>query len=1053
MIRSLYIALALACSVVPVRAEPIDIHSRRELFVDYLLIASMTNATLTLQTPTDEGPALWFNEPWEGKFSIYASLIREGPVYRMYYRGNPGFNALPSYTCYAESTNGIDWVKPRLGFFLLGGTTNNNVVVTTDPGVRAFAPFIDRKPGVPASERYKAISMAESRLAGFTSPDGVHWTKTYDPILSGFAFDSHNVAFYSEAEEKYVCYFRDWQGGIRRVRRAVSDDFATFTDEGLMGYQYDGPPLPLEHHYISGTHPHFRAPHLYVALAARFIPGAGGEVTADQVAELGIDSSYYNVAKDDASYAIFMTARPGALVYDRPFPGQYITPGDDIGPQMARSNYPGWQTVQTGPREMSFYVDHNYASISNHLRRYSLRLDGYAAVSVTHGVGEMTTEALRFSGHQLRLNYLVRSNGTVRVEIRDTNGVPVTGYALTDATAMTGDEIDGIVSWHDGSSVAPLADSPIQLRFVMENADLFAMQFVPVISNTAPTSVLQTSARLNGGMIGPTTTVGVAWGPAQSATNGLWSQTVDLGEQAPGSLTFPATNLTADTRYAYTFFTTNAEGVAWAAPPEVFPTAFAANDAPSGLTTTHTGTTRVELAWTDNSASEVGFRLERSTNGVDWTLDQQATTDTTNAVSSGLSPSTVYDFRVRAFSELHTSAFSNTSRVQTAAMSVSQILIDGVPNPDFMAEGTNAMRFWLDADDPATIQATGGVVTNWTDKSLNGLDAWIVTVSRRPVHNATAGANGRGQIAFDGVDDYLIVSDPLPDDTSLTVFFALDRTGNTTHRGGLFQRRRSSPYNGFTLGQGNPDGWGASVGDTGGDQANVLATAVTGPQLWAAIVDFTPAPGTTTMCLYRDGELQGSHAVTTVDNIAYTGTGSATFYLMCRDGISFQRGNVYEVLTYTTALSDANHNAVGYYLQQKYAIDGAYVAPADPDADGDGIPDAWEEQYGGTNLFFTGGDFDGDDLTDDAERVAGTVPTNNTSTFRIAAISQGGDRVLLFDGVSGRTYRAEWSTNLLGTNWWHLPGTSVTAVAHGEFSIADTNEAPRRFYRLSVEAP
>ena len=61
-------------------------------------------------------------------------------------------------------------------------------------------------------------------------------------------------------------------------------------------------------------------------------------------------------------------------------------------------------------------------------------------------------------------------------------------------------------------------------------------------------------------------------------------------------------------------------------------------------------------------------------------------------------------------------------------------------------------------------------------------------------------------------------------------------------------------------------------------------------------------------------------------------------------------------------------------------------------------------------------------------------------------------RALTFDGVSGRMYRAHWSTNLLGTNWWALAGTSVTVTADGRILITDTNApTPQRFYRLTVE--
>ena len=97
-------------------------------------------------------------------------------------------------------------------------------------------------------------------------------------------------------------------------------------------------------------------------------------------------------------------------------------------------------------------------------------------------------------------------------------------------------------------------------------------------------------------------------------------------------------------------------------------------------------------------------------------------------------------------------------------------------------------------------------------------------------------------------------------------------------------------------------------------------------------------------------------------------------------------------------------------------------------------------------------DTDGDGLTDAEERVAGTDWLDPFSVLQINAVSNLAGRTLFFPGVSGRTYRAHWSTNLLGPNWWVLTGTSVTVTADGEVEITDTNPPTRqRFYRLTVE--
>jgi hypothetical protein len=42
---------------------------------------------------------------------------------------------------------------------------------------------------------------------------------------------------------------------------------------------------------------------------------------------------------------------------------------------------------------------------------------------------------------------------------------------------MVGDAIDRVVAWKDNSDLTALAGKTIRLRFVLQEADVFAMQF------------------------------------------------------------------------------------------------------------------------------------------------------------------------------------------------------------------------------------------------------------------------------------------------------------------------------------------------------------------------------------------------------------------------------------------------------------------------------------------------------------------------------------------------------------------------------------------------
>jgi len=83
-----------------------------------------------------------------------------------------------------------------------------------------------------------------------------------------------------------------------------------------------------------------------------------------------------------------------------------------------------------------------------------------------------------FSGQELAINYRTSAPGFVRVEIQDGAGQPIPGYTLDDCPEIIGDEIERRVVWKQGTDVSRLAGQPVRLRFVMKDADLFALRFM-----------------------------------------------------------------------------------------------------------------------------------------------------------------------------------------------------------------------------------------------------------------------------------------------------------------------------------------------------------------------------------------------------------------------------------------------------------------------------------------------------------------------------------------------------------------------------------------------
>ncbi len=421
-----------------------DIGSRRELFVDRFLIGEEKGTQLKLHEPHIT-PAM--TEPADNM--EYGTVIKDGDLFRLYTRDARGAKRdgdEPEVTRYCESRDGIRWTKPKLGLHEIDGSKENNVILHQAPFCHNFCPVLDAKPGVAKEERFKALAgTVKSGLVAFVSGDGIHWKKfRAEPVITytkEYAFDSQNVSFWSESEGCYVCYFRHFlDKKLRSVCRTTSPDYLKWSEPVPMK-----PNFPGEHLYTTLTHPYFRAPHIYVALPTRFHPERG-----------------------ESTDILFMTAR-GSAPFDRTFREAFIRPGLDPARWGNRSNYAALNVVPTGPNEMSIYT--------TPFRRFTLRTDGFASVHAGADVGEMVTRPLKFAGKSLLVNYATSAGGSLRVEVQNADGKAIPGFALADCRNLVGDAIDQKVSWTKGKDVGELAGQTVRLRFVMQEADLFALQF------------------------------------------------------------------------------------------------------------------------------------------------------------------------------------------------------------------------------------------------------------------------------------------------------------------------------------------------------------------------------------------------------------------------------------------------------------------------------------------------------------------------------------------------------------------------------------------------
>jgi hypothetical protein len=510
----------------------IDLGNRLELFVDKFLIEELHGARLQLNRPQSAGVALRFDQPWEGIHPYYVTVLQDSDRFKMWYRGTDtekkgelgqkdGFNH--EWTCYAESTDGIHWTRPDLGLFEVLGTKHNNVVLAADPPYSAdFYPFLDTKPGVPANERFKAtagmgenmncfrkgwLPKEKSGLHAFVSPDGIHWKHLRKERIyndSSRVFDGMNQAFWSEHEQCYALYYRQHtvrdtpevvttdkhrMDYAKTVARTTSPDFIHWSGRHMLDWGGRAP-THLECIYCNGIKPYFRAPHIYIGIATRYMQGRRALTNEqcismdDEIEAAGWQrpskwwdpNSMESWLKDDCNDGVLLTSRGGDRI-DRTFCEAFVRPGLGYKHWTSRTNHPAYGVLQTSPTELSLYVLRHYQQVDPYLERMTIRIDGFASVNAPYDGGEVVTKPFTFSGKELVLNCATSAAGSVRVEVQSENEQPIPGFSLDDCPEIIGDEIERVVKWKNGNDLSGLLGQTIRLRFQMKDADLFSLRF------------------------------------------------------------------------------------------------------------------------------------------------------------------------------------------------------------------------------------------------------------------------------------------------------------------------------------------------------------------------------------------------------------------------------------------------------------------------------------------------------------------------------------------------------------------------------------------------
>ena len=475
--------------------NPVNIGSRREVFWDDALIEkSRTTAQLKLHRPRIEEIVLVHDAPWEGDGCNSYSIVKDGDLYRLYYMAwkmldETGTKHVVTglHLCYAESTDGIHWVKPNLGICEYEGSKENNIIL--DSGNCEFTDmvhvFIDENPACPPEEKYKAISAdrphrpeCDRHLACYVSADGIHFKKGWRMTDKGH-FDTHNIAFWVPEENQYIAYIRSFHTGadttdaVRDVRWMTSPDFKTWTVPEFL--DFDG----AEDYalYTNEVQRYPRAPHMYIGFPTRYMER---KVWTDNVQQLPNAARRAQICKIHSRYGLtvtdclFMTSRDGKKFHR--FEEPIFTPGIERDRNWFYGDcYPATGMIETksalkyAPDEYSMYCkEKHWSGEPSELRRYTIRKDGFCSMSSGYGESKIYTRPLVFDGNTLELNFSTSARGYVYIKLH------CQGKTISSCE-LFGDTLERIVPF-DGD-LSEFAGKEVTLEFTLRDADLYSFRF------------------------------------------------------------------------------------------------------------------------------------------------------------------------------------------------------------------------------------------------------------------------------------------------------------------------------------------------------------------------------------------------------------------------------------------------------------------------------------------------------------------------------------------------------------------------------------------------
>ena len=477
--------------------EVLEIGKQKQLLIDDFVIEKIHDAERVFHSfqkhpanPVFHAQVPW-EENWVDNFMCSVHLDEATRDFKMWYR----CGANHTLGGFAVSAHGISWKRPNLGAVEYQGSQDNNLLGWKSELYRdSHQPGhnITRAPDADPDRRYMSFFDYSGEKRGFYvsySGDGLSWSEpTHAQIVYGDV-----ATLIPEPSGGFLLFPKQnrWVDGYRR-----SFGFARLKDvTSYAPKTYPFTTLTKQHDELVGR----EAARSFGILSRRSVNPSQTAYYSNWHTQIysvtpliyeGMVLGFYDIwyltgGREGPLEMLLKATRNRKDWFEVGYPKAFLPRGRP-GEWDAGMVYGGSNILVVDDEIRFYYAGFNLGHDTNipwgskphqimGVGLATLRLDGFA--SLRAGKGTVTTKPLRFTGDRLELNGRTENeSGSISVEVLDENGRPIPGFSAADCVPVKGDQLRGEVKWR-GTEISKLAGKKIQLKFHLENAELFAFQF------------------------------------------------------------------------------------------------------------------------------------------------------------------------------------------------------------------------------------------------------------------------------------------------------------------------------------------------------------------------------------------------------------------------------------------------------------------------------------------------------------------------------------------------------------------------------------------------